>query len=95
VLDADDVLTECALYVATSSEADARIENADLGEGSSVAWTWFASVEQSDLDEYVPEEPEEPAEEPEEEEEEDEGEDMSARVSASILTAAAVAMITM
>jgi len=93
VLDADDVLTECALYVATSSEADARIENADLGEGSSVAWTWFASVEQSDLDEYVPEEPEEPAEEPEEEE--DEGEDMSARVSASILTAAAVAMITM
>jgi len=93
VLDADDVLTECALYVATSTEADARIENADLGEGSSVAWTWFASVEQSDLAEYVPEEPEEPAEEPEEEE--DEGEDMSARVSASILTAAAVAMITM
>ena len=93
MLDADDVLTECALYVATSSEADARIENADLGEGSSVAWTWFASVEQSDLDEYVPEEPEEPAEEPEEEEDEDE--DMSARVSASILTAAAVAMITM
>jgi len=92
VLDADDVLTDCVLLVAPSTEADARIENADLGEGSSVAWTWFASVEQSDLDEYVPEESEEPAEEPEEEE--DEGEDMSARVSASILTAAAVAMIT-
>ena len=90
-------LTACNLYSADTANTDARIGNEYLDDEVSTAWTWFANVEQSDLDAFVPAETpvEEEEEEPVEEETEEDEEEMSARTSSSALAAAAIGMLVM
>ena len=100
VVDDTPAVTACNLY-ANDASTDEDIR-ADYGTQSdtdySVAWAWFAGVEQADLAEYpapAPADDDTPADADADADDDADDEDMSVRMTASALAVASIAMLAM